>query len=128
MFNLATVIELHNRVIIKYGGASGVRDFGLLDSALHRPFQTFGGEDLYPDPYQKAGAVIESIIVNHPFIDGNKRTGFLLGVSLLLDYDINLTATEDARYDFVIGISTGHFAFEEIVTWLRQNTERTKKD
>ena len=128
MFNIAKVLALHDQVLIRYGGASGVRDSGLLDSALNRPFQTFGGEELYPDPYHKAAAVIESIILNHPFIDGNKRTGFLLGASFLLDYNINLIATEDARYNFVIDISTGSLSFEEIVIWLRQNTEWNKND
>jgi death on curing protein len=93
MFKIATVLALHDQVLNRYGGASGVRDSGLFDSALNRPFQTFGGEDLYPNPYHKAAAVIESIILNHPFIDGNKRTGFLLGASFLLDYNINLIAT-----------------------------------
>lgn len=85
MFDVKTVSDLHDRVLAKYGGTSSVRDNNLLDSALHRPFQTFGGEDLYPSVYEKAAAVIQSILINHPFVDGNKRTGFVLGVSLLPD-------------------------------------------
>ena len=67
MFNVETVLALHDQVLIKYGGASGIRDAGLLDSALNRPFQTFGGEDLYPDVYHKTAAVIESVILNPSF-------------------------------------------------------------
>ena len=123
MFSIETVLILHEQVLMQYGGASGIRDVGLLDAALNRPFQTFDGEDLYPDVYHKAPAVIESVILNHPFLDGNKRTGFLLCASFLLDHNIQLTASEDSRYNFVINISTGNLSFEEIVIWLQQNTE-----
>lgn len=123
MFSIETVLVLHDEVLKQYGGSQGIRDAGLLDAALSRPFQTFGGEDLYPDNYHKAAAVIESVILNHPFLDGNKRTGFLLCASFLLDNNLRLTATEDERYDFVINISTGSLPFEDIVTWLQQNTE-----
>jgi len=123
MFDIQTVIALHDEVVKKYGGSLGVREPGSLDAALNRPFQTFGGEDLYNDVFHKAAALIESIILNHPFVDGNKRTGFLLCASFLLDNNIRLTATENARYDFVVNISTGSLSFEEIVSWLQQNTE-----
>src|SRR6476620_6548206 len=111
MFLLDKVLEVHWLVLKQYGGASGIRENNLLDSALHRPFQTFGGDDLYASVYEKAAAVMQSIIINHPFVDGNKRTGFVLGVSLLLDHKIKLTASEDERYDFVIKISTGELSF-----------------
>jgi death on curing protein len=118
MFIPDKVIELHDEVLRVYGGASGIRDTGLLDSALNRPFQTFGGEELYPSPYEKATAILESIILNHPFIDGNKRTGFLLAATFLLENNIELTASEDERYNFIIKISTGVFRFDEIINWL----------
>ena len=65
-----------------FGGSSGVRDIGLLESAIARPFQTFGGEDLYHSPFAKAAAVAESLIINHPFVDGNKRTGIIVMIAL----------------------------------------------
>ena len=123
MFDIKTVLDLHDRLLAKYGGASGVRDINLLDSALNRPFQTFGGEDLYPTYYEKAAAVIHSVILNHPFVDGNKRTGFLLGETLLLNNYVEIKATENNCYDFVIKISTGELSFEDIVLWLQQNTK-----
>jgi death-on-curing protein len=125
MFDIKTVLDLHDRVLTKYGGASGVRDSNLLDSALNRPFQTFGGEDLYPTFYEKAAAVIHSVILNHPFVDGNKRNGFLLGETLLLNYYVEIKATENDCYDFVIKISTGELSFEDIVLRLQQNTQPT---
>jgi len=76
MFSLEEVIFFHDKAIDLYGGSKGIRDFGALDSALNRPWQTFASEDLYPTCFEKAAAILESIILNHPFIDGNKRTAF----------------------------------------------------
>lgn len=78
MFLFEDVITFHDKAIEKYGGSKGLRDFGALDSALNRPWQTFGGEELYPTCFEKAAAIAESVILNHPFVDGNKRTGFIL--------------------------------------------------
>ena len=78
MISVEQVLKIHSIAIEKFGGANGVRDMGGLQSALARPFQTFGGTDLYPTTYEKAAAIGESLIMNHPFIDGNKRTGYLL--------------------------------------------------
>ena len=76
----------------------------------------------------KQPQLLKVLSLTHPFIDGNKRTGFLLGASFLLDYDIVLIASEDERYQFVIDISTGTLSCEEIVIWLRENTEWKKND
>ena len=73
MILLEEVLLLHEFSIKDFGGASGIRNIGLLESAIARPFQTFGGEDLYPSPFDKAAAIGESLIENHPFIDGNKE-------------------------------------------------------
>jgi death-on-curing protein len=119
------ILYLHKCSIEDYGGADGIRDKGLLDSAIARPFQTFGGEELYPSPIEKAAALIESIIVNHPFIDGNKRTGFLGMVTILLEYKILLKVSKDEAYNFTIKISTGKADFNEIADWLKRNTEQS---
>lgn len=126
MFLLDTVLQLHKAVLQRYGGGEGIRDAELLDSALKRPFQTFDGLEFYPDVVEKAAAVMQSIIVNHPFVDGNKRTGVLLGMTLLLANNIHITATEDARYDFVISVSKNELSYDEIVTWLRNNSEQPR--
>lgn len=97
---------------------------GGLESALARPFQTFGGEDLYPDFFTKAAAIGESIIINHPFIDGNKRTGYVLMEAILRVGNLKITAANDDLYNFVIAISTGEKKFEEIVEWLEENTKQ----
>jgi death on curing protein len=76
MITKEVVLRLHELSILKYGGGDGTRDEGLMESAIARPYQTFGGEDLYTTVFEKAAAIVESIIINHPFIDVNKRTGF----------------------------------------------------
>lgn len=72
------VEQIHSVLITQFGGSHGVRDYGALSSALSRLDMTFDGEELYPGPINKAAALIESILTNHPFVDGNKRTGYVL--------------------------------------------------
>jgi death-on-curing protein len=122
MISVEQAIEIHEIVVKAFGGSMGVRDLGALESALARPFQTFGDEDLYPDFFTKAAAIAESIIINHPFIDGNKRTGYVLMEAILRLGNLKITATNDDLYNFVISISTGEKKFEEIVEWLKENT------
>jgi death-on-curing protein len=122
MFLLDDVIHFHDKAIEKYGGSKGLRDFGSLDAALHRPWQTFGSEELYPTCFEKAAAIAESIILNHPFIDGNKRTAFILCEAMLENEGYTIWSDTETIYDFLIGISTGSFSFEEIVEWLHKNT------
>lgn len=122
MISTEQVLKMHTILIEKFGGANGVRDLGGLESALARPFQTFGGEYLYPGVFEKAAAIGESLIMNHPFVDGNKRTGYLLMETLLRHESYKITATDNDLYTFVINISTGSIAFAEIVEWLKNNT------
>lgn len=119
----SAILKLHELSIQKYGGSHGVRDEGLLDSAIARPFQTFDGSDLYILTIEKSAAIAESIIINHPFIDGNKRTGFLAMLAILKIGDMNLIASEEDVYQFTISISTGGIKFDQIVEWLKINTE-----
>lgn len=122
MISVQQALRIHTMAIEKFGGANGVRDLGGLESALARPFQTFGGDDLYLSIFEKAAAIGESIIVNHPFIDGNKRTGYLLMEALLRHEGHIITSSDEDLYNFVINISTGALSFDEIVAWLRENT------
>ena len=69
------ILLLHEQLIAETGGSSGLRDEGMLDSALNAPFQTFGGEDVYPSLQQKAARLCFGLVKNHPFVDGNKRIG-----------------------------------------------------
>jgi death on curing protein len=124
MITKEEVLLLHTLSIEKYGGADGVRDDGLLESAIARPYQTFGGEYLYNSIFEKAAAMVESLIINHPFIDGNKRTGFLGMFAVLNEENYFISVPDDEIYKLTIDISTGKVKFEEIVEWLKNNTEK----
>lgn len=118
MIDLQEVFEIHQVLIQEFGGSQGVRDEGLLKSAIERPFSGFGETEFYPTPEEKAGAILESIIKNHPFIDGNKRTGYVLMRLILMQFGKDITATQDEKYSFVIEVASGQIEFQEIVTWI----------
>ena len=119
------VIKLHELSIQFFGGSSGIRDLDLLESAVARPFQTFESEELYTSVYEKSAALLESIIKNHPFVDGNKRTGFLAAFVFLRKNNISITAPEDEAYEFVVDLASSKISFEEIVAWLKQSTQKS---
>jgi len=118
MIRIKTAINLHDILIERYSGTSGLRDLKALESALSRPFMTFDLKELYPTPVEKAAALIESIISNHPFIDGNKRLGYVLMRYFLLENKLDIVAGEDEKYDFVLKIAEGRFSFDKIHSWL----------
>lgn len=122
MISVNQALEIHEILIKKFRGSNGLRDLGGHESSLSRPFQTFDSEDLYPDFFTKAAAFGESIIINHPFIDGNKRTGYILMEAILRFGNIEISAPDDELYKFVVSISTGEKSFDEIVKWLEENT------
>jgi death-on-curing protein len=123
MISISQAEHIHSVLIFKFGGVQGIRDKNSLISALARPFQSFEGKDLYSTPLQKAAALIESILSNHPFVDGNKRTGYVLMRLLLINYKLDLKASQEEKFNFVIRIASGKFNFNDIVYWLENFTE-----
>ncbi len=107
MITKEEILLIHNQVVQLHGGANGVRDMSGLESAIARPYQTFAGNFLYPSCFEKAAAIGESIIMNHPFVDGNKRTGYVLMEVLLRLEGFRITSSDEELYQFVIDISTG---------------------
>jgi death-on-curing protein len=121
MISIKEIEELHRILIDHFGGAHGVRDYASLQSALSRPFHTFDGKELYPTPILKAASLIESILQNHPFVDGNKRTGYTVMRLFLLKNNLDISASQEEKYDFVINIASGISDFDMIVEWLNAN-------
>ena len=105
-------------VLVEELGGLQVRDFGLLDSAAHRPQATAFGDDAYPDLDTKAAVLLESIVRNHPLVDGNKRLSW---VAVVVFYGLNgrdLRAPEDPAYDLVVGVTEGRATFTEVAAQL----------
>ena len=121
MIDLNEVEKIHNILIEKFGGAKGLRDKGLLESSLNRPYQTFDGQELYPTPVDKAAAIFESIITNHPFIDGHKRTAYVLMRLMLNSYNMDISLGQDYKYDFVIKAASGQVTFDQIRDWINKH-------
>jgi len=127
VFTVRQVLILHERMIQKYGGSSGVRDMGMLESAVGRPFATFGGEDLYPDVFMKAGAFTQSIVKNHPFIDGNKRTAFSGTIVFLLASGVIVSAGTNQIVKFMLRVANENLSVDEIAAWLKKHTTNVSK-
>ena len=119
MIELEEVLEIHQVLINEFGGSQGVRDMGLLKSAIERPFSGFGATEFYSTPEEKASAILESIVKNHPFIDGNKRTGYVFMRLILMQYDKDIIATQDEKYTFIINIASGQADFKDILWWIQ---------
>lgn len=124
MIGITEVEKIHSILIERHGGSLGIRDKALLESAINRPYATFDNRDLYLTPIEKAASILESILINHPFIDGNKRIGYVLARLILLENDLDISANQDEKYEFIIGISKGEMKYEAIKTWLTANTTR----
>lgn len=113
---------IHSRVIAETGGAHGVRDLGLLESAIARPQATFDGQAMYPSLFEKAAALLDSLVNNHPFTDGNKRTGIVcIGMFLRMN-DWELSTSQSNLENFTIQVATSHLNIEQISQWLKSNS------
>jgi death-on-curing protein len=119
--SLAEVINLHERIIMETGGSHGLRDLGMLESALGQPKQTFGGEDLYSGVLAKATALAFSLIKNHPFVDGNKRIGHAALEAMLMLNGQELDAEIDEAEAEILGVAAGNRTREEFETWVREH-------
>ena len=122
IFEIDEVLAIHHILIEEFGGTSGIRDQGLLEAPLNRPMLTFDGNELYPTPEEKAAAILESIVINHPFFDGNKRLGYVLMRLILLESEINIRASQEDKYLLVIQVAKGALKFEGIIHWIREKS------
>ena len=112
------ILLLHEQLIAETGGSSGLRDEGMLDSALNAPFQTFGGEDVYPSLLQKAAHLCFGLVKNHPFVDGNKRTGAHVMLVLLALNGIELQHTQAELSDVILQLAAGTIQSSDLLNWI----------
>ena len=120
MITLEVVTGIHAVLIKRYGGSPGLRDKSALQSAVNRPYQTFDQKELYTTSVEKASALIESLVKNHPFMDGNKRTGYVSMRIVLRKDKKDVRATEEEKYEFVMNIANGKINYEEIKQWIEE--------
>lgn len=116
---LGEVVTLHRRVVDQSGGAKGIRDLGLLESALAQPKATFDSTDLHPTIIEKAAALGFALAANHPFVDGNKRIGHAAMEVFLLLNGFEIDATVDEQERLMLDIAAGQRHRNELVDWLR---------
>lgn len=118
--SLDDVLRLHADQIDSFGGSQGVRDEGLLESALAQPQSTFGGELLHPTIQDQAAAYFYHLAMNHPFIDGNKRTAFAAMDSFLRLNGYSLNLTDEQVYNLVMQVAQGNMNKEELAAFLKE--------
>jgi death on curing protein len=118
--DLDRVLRTHQSLIETYGGAEGVRDVGLLHSAIAMPQASFGGEFLHKDVFEMAAAYLYHIVQNHPFLDGNKRTGAATAIIFLAINGVDLEADEEGLVQLTLAVAEGKCGKEEIAGFFRK--------
>ena len=112
------VLLIHDQLISETGGSSGLRDEGILDSALNAPFQTFSGEDVYPSLQQKAARLRFGLVKNHPFVDGNKRIGAHVMLVFLALNGIELQHSQTELSDVILQLAAGEIEATDLLHWI----------
>ena len=112
------ILLIHDQLISETGGSSGLRDEGMLDSALNAPFQTFGGEDVYPSLQKKAARLCFGLVKNHPFVDGNKRIGAHAMLVFLSLNGIELQHTQSELSDVILQLAAGEIEATDLLRWI----------
>ena len=112
---------LHSALVERFGGQDGLRDEGMLDSALNTPFQTFSGSELYPDLLSKAARLAFGLIANHPFIDGNKRIGTHAMLIFLRLNNVEIEYDDDDLIALILKTAAGENDDKTILEWLKKH-------
>ncbi len=117
---VADVLEIHESQLERFGGGAGIRDLGILESAVAQPKASLGGEYVHGDIFEMAAAYLFHIVNNHAFIDGNKRTGLLAALVFLDTNGVSLTEDSDLLYDLTVGVAEGRVPKSDVVDRLRK--------
>lgn len=121
--DLDDVLTIHADQIFRYGGSVALRDQGLLESAVAMPKVSFTGQLAHTDLYEMAAAYLYHIVMNHPFVDGNKRTGMVCAIVFLELNGIQVKPDHDAIVDFVLAIAQGQKDKNQIAAFLKKHSE-----
>jgi death on curing protein len=121
---LAEILELHSRIIEQSGGAAGIRDLAGLESALAQPQMTFGGQELYSTLEAKAASLCLSLVMNHPFVDGNKRIGHAAMETFLVLNGFELGANVDDSEQTMLRLAAGNLTRDKLVQWITTHIQR----
>jgi len=124
---LGDILELYRRIMEETGGVTGVRDLNGLQSALAQPRMTFEGNDLYPSVAAKAAALGFSLIMNHPFLDGNKRVGHAAMELFLLMNGQEIAAAVDEQQETILRVAKGEMRREQFLNWLELHMVATEE-
>jgi death-on-curing protein len=116
------VLFLHSRIISATGGAHGVRDLGMMLSALGCPQATFEDQELYPDLFTKTAALMDSLVRNHPFVDGNKRTAITAAGLFLWINSYQLTVENNEMVHFTLACAQSQLSMDDIANWFKQHS------
>ncbi len=116
-------LVIHDQMIKRFGGLSGIRDLGLLQSAIGRPQATFDGDDLYKTIFGKVAALLQSLLKNHPFLDGNKRTALTMAGMFLKLNGYQLENDHDNEVSFTLKVANEDLAIEQITEWLEKHSK-----
>lgn len=119
-FNRDKILLLHQMIAQETGGAIGVRDTGLLESAINNAYATFGGEELYKTKEEKAASLGFSLISNHAFVDGNKRIGVYVMLTFLEAEGIKMNCSNSDVVNLGLSVASGDMKFEEILRWINK--------
>lgn len=121
---LTEVLELHRRIIEMSSGIGGVRDLGGIESAVAQPRMTFDGEELYASVESKAAALCFSLVMNHPFVDGNKRIGHAAMETFLVMNGYELVASVDGAERVMLTLAAGEFSRENLLGWVTSHVRQ----
>lgn len=121
------VIDLHRQLLEKSKGAMTIRDLGALESAIAQPRMTFDGQDLYPTIIDKAAILCFSIVMNHPFLDGNKRTGHAAMEIFLLLNGMEIDASVDEQEKVILALASGELKRDTFTKWVEKKAKSVRK-
>ena len=120
--SISEVLELHERLIASSGGATGIHDLGALESAVSQPHATFAQQNLYPDLVTKAAALCFSLVMNHPFVDGNKRVGHAAMETFLILNGSEIDCSIDEQERTILDLAAGRLDRDGFTNWVKKHT------